>query len=323
MKAAIALIAALLALVAPVAARADDGELSPTELLAKYQPVTVLDGRERFRPTAVEPYIAGSVLEQQTEAGWAAVDTSPDPDRLPVHDDSFRLDVPGCTSAVGVASVACYAGAISGPSVAYGRYHVEHGTIVLQYWYFYPDDFWSLFYPPNDFIWQAHEGDWEAVTILLDESGTPQEAAYSRHCNGIRRAWDAVPKWPGTTHPIDYVAIGSHANELAPGVQVIDTSCYPKDVRDFFASNHITPLDFDLGGVVYGPSGLGIPETAVERVQENAPRWIRYQGAWGEGQFIHAPAPLGTVPFGDSPAGPQQHDVWQDPLGTIASWPAG
>jgi hypothetical protein len=145
MKAALALLAAAVALLAPAVARADGGELSPEELLARYQPVTVLDARERFRPIAVEPFVDGSVLEGAS----GVVDASPNPDRLPLHDDSLRLNVPGCTSAVGAASVACYAGAISGPSVVYGRYHVEHGTIVLQYWYFYTDDFWSLQYPPR------------------------------------------------------------------------------------------------------------------------------------------------------------------------------
>ena len=42
------------------------------------------------------------------------------------------------------------------------------GTTVLQYWFFYDDDFWSLTYPPGSFAWQAHEGDWEAVTVVLD-----------------------------------------------------------------------------------------------------------------------------------------------------------
>jgi len=318
-----ALLAAAVALGAPVAAHADEEGVSPTEMLAKYEPVTVLDAREQFRPSAVDPFITGSVLERQTSGGWEAIDTSPSPDRLPVDDDSVRLNVAGCTSATGVASVACYAGMSSGPSVVYGRDHMEHGTRVLQYWYFYPDDFWSLQYPPSNLIWQAHEGDWEVVTIVLDEAGTPQEVAYSRHCNGIRRAWDAVPKWPGTSHPIDYVAIGSHSNQLAPGIQPIDTSCYPAEVRSFFAANHITPFDFDFGGTTYGPAELGIAATGIEWVHENAPRWLRFDGAWGEGQFIHAPAPLGTLPFGTSPVGPQQHDVWQDPLGTIASWPVG
>src|SRR5919202_1129162 len=121
MKAAVALFAAAALLVAPAVARADG-----------------------FRRTAVEPFIRGSVLEQQTGSGWTVVDASPDPDRLPVHDAAFRLNVPGCTSTTGVSSVACYAAAISGENVVYGRYQVDHGTPVLQYWYFSPDDFWSL-----------------------------------------------------------------------------------------------------------------------------------------------------------------------------------
>ncbi len=203
--------------------------------------MTVLDRAKRFRPSAVEPFIAGSALEQQTADGWVTVDAPPEADRLPVHDDALRLNVPTCTNAVGVASLACYTSMDAGPNVVYGRYHIEHGTTLLQYWYFYPDDFWSLFYPPNDFIWQAHEGDW------------------SRHSR-------------------------------------------PRRER---------------------PAGLGMPETELSLVHENAPRWLRFQGTWGEGQFIHAPAPLGTIPFGPSPVGPQGHAVWLDPLGTIASWSAG
>jgi hypothetical protein len=76
------------------------------------------------------------VLEQQTADGWVTVDASPEADRLPVHDDAVRLNVPTCTNAVGVASLACYTSMDAGPNVVYGRYRVEYGTTVLQYWYF-------------------------------------------------------------------------------------------------------------------------------------------------------------------------------------------
>ena len=65
------------------AVEADDGELAPAELLAKYQPVTVLDARERFRPMAVEPFVDGNpgphvraAVDAATAAG-AAVDFGP------------------------------------------------------------------------------------------------------------------------------------------------------------------------------------------------------------------------------------------------------
>ena len=50
---------------------------------------------------------------------------------------------------------------------AYGRVLRTGGYTVLQYWYFYYDDVYSYTYPASDFIWQAHEGDWENVDVVL------------------------------------------------------------------------------------------------------------------------------------------------------------
>jgi hypothetical protein len=50
---------------------------------------------------------------------------------------------------------------------------------------------------------------------------------------------------------------------------------------------------------------------------------VSFPGFWGELQYFHAPAPIGTVPFGNSPQGPAFHDVWIHPLATLASWPEG
>jgi hypothetical protein len=59
--------------------------------------------------------------------------------------------------------------------------HVAHDgdDTVLQYWLFYYDDVYSYAYPPSNFIWQAHEGDWEVVNVVLDEGEQPVSAAYS------------------------------------------------------------------------------------------------------------------------------------------------
>jgi hypothetical protein len=58
-------------------------------------------------------------------------------------------------------------------------------------------------------------------------------------------------------------------------------------------------------------------------VHDNSPRWLRFPGTWGEVQYVHAPAPLGTVPFGTSPVGPAFQSKWDDPVGTIAGYRAG
>jgi hypothetical protein len=312
-----ALAGLLLSLAAATAGTARAEELSPDALLARYQPITVLDGFERFAPTSVDGFVAGSDLQLAGAAGYEQVE-APAPG-LPVHGDGWRLDRRGCTPAAGFAAVACYDAQDTGPSVVYGRHEVVAGTIVLQYWLFYEFNFWSLQYPPSGFAWQAHEGDWEVVTVVLDAEQQPVEAAYSQHCGGERRSWANVQR--SGTHPVVYVATGSHANLFAPGLRPISLACYPPQIRAILIQNHVTPLDFLVSpGRVLGPGS-----TTVERIHDNSPRWLRFPGTWGEAQFIASPPPLGpgTVPFGTSPVGPAFHGDWDDPLGTIASYPFG
>jgi hypothetical protein len=316
MKIRLTALAALAALVL-FAAPAQAGDLSPDELLARYQPITVLDRTDAFAPTTVEDFLADADLQQLVGGSFTTVDM-PQPG-LPVHGDDWRLDHRGCSPSAGLAAVACYAAAASGRSVVYGRHEVRGGTIVLQYWFFYNHNFWSLAYPPSGFAWQAHEGDWEVVTIVLDEKQNPVEAAYSQHCTGERRAWANVTKTG--THPIVYVATGSHANLFVPGLHPISLSCYPAPIRAILEQNGVTPLDFLITpGRVLGPG-----TTAIERIHDNAPRWLRFPGTWGEPQFVNIPPPIGpgVVPFGTSPVGPALQDDWLDPLGTIAGYPLG
>jgi hypothetical protein len=296
-------------------AAADDG-LSPDDLLALYQPVTVLDATEAFAPTSVEDFLDDADLLRATDSGFAPAESTPA--GLPVHGDGWRLDHRGCSPAAGLAAVACYRAAEHGPSTVYGRFDVRAGTIVLQYWLFYNDNFWSLQYPPSGFAWQAHEGDWEVVTVVLDEQQRPLQAAYSQHCTGEQRPWANVQKQAGT-HPVVYVATGSHANLFTPGLHPLPLDpCYPANLRPILQG---IGFDFFLApGRTLGPG-----TTAIERIHDNSPRWLRFPGTWGEAQFIRIPPPIGpgTVPFGTSPTGPQDHDVWVDPLGTIAAYPVG
>jgi len=315
MRLGLAALAIASALAAAVAGTANADDLSPNELLARYQPITVLDRTEAFAPTSVDDFLADADLQQLEGGTYETVDM-PAPG-LPAQGDGWRLDHRGCSPAGGLAAVACYAGAASGPSVVYGRFHVRAGMIVLQYWYFYADNFWSLQYPPSNFAWQAHEGDWEVVTVVLDQEQNPVGAAYSQHCAGERRSWTNVPKTG--THPMVYVATGSHANLFAPGLHPIPLGCYPAQIRAILQQNGVTPFDFLLQpGRVLGPE-----TTVIEQIHENAPRWLRFPGTWGEAQYINIPAPIGpgVIPFGTSPEGPQSHDVWIDPLGTIAGYP--
>ena len=201
-------------------------------MLSRYQPVTVVDTHESFVPTSVEAFIRDATLETQTAPNtWAVVDSSPSATGLPTSPTPacaaqalvpcYRLNQQACTPATGVTSVSCYVTNSLDPeprSLVYGRATRAGSTTILQYWYFYYDDFYSYNYPPDDFIWQAHEGDWEAVTILVPRGADhPRWIGYSQHCTGERRSWSDTPRWHGSTHPVVDVGIGSHANFFTVG----------------------------------------------------------------------------------------------------------
>jgi hypothetical protein len=209
----------------------------------------------------------------------------------------YRLNQRECTPATGFASVACYAADAAVPrprSVVYGRAIHAGRTTVLQYWYFYYDDFYSYDYPPDDFIWQAHEGDWEAVTVLIHRGAShPRWVGYSQHCTGERRSWSDTPHWRGSSHPVVDVGIGSHANFFSAGDHPIAVQCIPPQAVAFLQSQGLAlPADRSHPATAYGPAGSGgVTPTAVVRVRASRPAWMRFFGTWGEYQYFHGPDP--------------------------------
>ena len=205
-------------------------------------------------------------------------------------------------------------------SVVHRRRVAQDGDhTVLQYWLFYYDDVYSYAYPPSNFIWQAHEGDWEVVNVVLDENEHPISSAYSQHCLGQTRGWANTPK-VGDTHPVVYVALGSHANYFTVGTHPINPVCVPPAALAILNGMGLPPpADHVLEGPVIGPAGVDGPATPVHMIGDDTP-WVSFDGYWGELQYFHAPAPINTVPFGTSPIGPAQHQVWIHPLATIGTW---
>jgi hypothetical protein len=315
--------AALLFLFAPGGA----GATSDHGLLQTYQPVTISDPLERFAPTPVQTFVDDANLEQLQSGNWVVVSTDPDLDQLPGPGTGvWRLNQADCSPSMPIGGLACYTGgdAEQHPhSTVYGRVARLAEAIVLQYWYFYYDDVYSYQYPPTDLLWQAHEGDWEVVNVVLSSDELPQYVGYSQHCKGERRSW-ALTTTLLDTHPIVHVAIGSHANEFAAGTHAINTDCIPQAVIDFLIGHGFPlPVDYAFNGAVRGPAEAGGTETRIKFLDDESPEWIPFPGFWGEGEFFHAPPPFGTFPAGPSPRGPAQHGVWTDPLGTLATWPPG
>ena len=175
---------------------------------------------EQFRPASIQSFVADSDLEQFGGGTWSLVDSDPEPGELPAPGTgTWRLNQDSCVPFLAIGGLACYAAAGAegdGASVVYGRVARPQGAIVLQYWYFYYDNTYSYAYPASNFIWQAHEGDWEVVNVVLSEDEEPQFVGYSQHCRGQRRDWATTPQVG--THPVVHVAAGSHANYFSAGV---------------------------------------------------------------------------------------------------------
>jgi hypothetical protein len=300
------------------------------QLLRTYQPVMVFDKTEQFRPASVQSFIADSVLERLDGGSWTVVDPDPEPGDLPgPGTGTWRLNQESCNPASALGGLSCYADAAasgSGASTVYARVVRLENAIVLQYWFFYYDDVYTYFYPLHPFVnmlWQAHEGDWEVVNVVLSADEQPLEVGYSQHCLGQRRGWETTPR-VDDTHPVVYVATGSHANYLSPGVYPFDRRCVPPPVIGLLEQNRLPlPNDFAGGdGAVAGPKAAGGELTTIKHVDEETPTWLSFPGSWGEAQYFHSPQ-TGAVALGTSPVGPAYHEVWVDPLGTLAAWPAG
>jgi hypothetical protein len=285
------------------AARPADGVL-----LARHAPLLVLQPQERFAPSPVDAFLAGSdVLARAADGTWV-----PQPGALPTSGaaGSYRLDVRGCSPADAVSAVDCYAALVGRPT-AYAAVHRRAGRTVLQYWFFYPYNLWSPLVPPSAQFWQAHEGDWEEVSVLLDARLRPVSVAASRHCAGVRRDWSRVTR--RGTRPVIYVSLGSHANGFRAGTTPVDPKCWPKEAVAVYRAYGIPMLDHAAAGRTVDP--------ALVRVTAVAPAWMRFPGTWGEDQY--AGFPNAVFRFGTGPAGPTFQDDWRNPLHGLLRWPRG
>jgi hypothetical protein len=121
-----------------------------------------------------------------------------------------------------------------------------------------------------------HEGDWERITVYLDESdpegAPPYAVVFYRHSTNTTRKWSGVEK--DGSHPVVYSAIGSHASLPSPGFGFIDV------------------------GDPDGPRWRSWEDLAPVEDQP----WYGFGGAWGR---------LGRVRESTGPLGPAVH--WKLP----------
>jgi hypothetical protein len=160
------------------------------------------------------------------------------------------------------------------------------------------------------------------VNVVLSADEEPLSVGYSQHCLGETRSWAATTRLE-ETHPVVYVALGSHANYFAPGLHTFQRACVPLPVQALLAQLR---LPFPADVVVDGGANAGPPTgdgrvTPIHQIGDDGPNWVSFPGFWGEEQYFGAPPPIGIVPLGNSPVGPALHDVWTHPLATLGTWP--
>jgi hypothetical protein len=190
----------------------------------------------------------------------------------------------------------------------------ERPRYLVHYWLFYAFDDW---HSAHDRLWQTHEGDWESITVGIGVDGAPQFAAYSEHCSGTIRPWKAVTI-RGGTHPVAYVALGSHANWFSSATAKTGFGeCIKGGITGAAATKAARLVRLAQESIVdrmgtahaTGPAGMpGVTALQVVELKPAATAWARFPGRWGEGQILwlgSRPRSLTTVTQGYGPGTPR------------------
>jgi hypothetical protein len=283
-------------------------------LLQRYEPVLYFHAQEDWAPEAADSFLASARVERHEAGGkWA-----PLPPPLPTGtagctvSPCYRLNLP-CPLRGGDA---CYELTRSDDSD--WRATPPQGFTVaprylVRYWLFYEFDDWHT---ASGRLWQAHEGDWENITVALSSTLEPLFAAYSEHCSGSIRAWAGVSK-RADTHPVAYAALGSHANYFTPTTTSTKFSECLRKYLDRPALARASALVkvaqarlVDRMGSAHPSGPDDVPGVARLRLVELGtalPDWARFPGRWSEGQLLWLgakPRSLTSISEGAGPATP-------------------
>jgi hypothetical protein len=237
------------------------------KLAAQYAPLLRLASGEPYRPLRLEDYLTRTSLHAGSPPGGAIQQAHPTLFSLPVTAPATYLDVAGAEPSLRAARYASIEreleSARARPTVYFHlAYQPVSQRVAIEYWFFY------LY---NDF-YDKHEADWEGVTVFLHGT-SPLGVSYSAHQGRRWSPWASQSTQNGT-HPIVYVAHGSHANYSKRGRYDIRV-CWTLHGRRHCA---ITPKA-DVA------SGTG-PTLAPSRYDLQQLGGPPYTGDWGSGNYI-------------------------------------
>ena len=334
--------------------------LTDAQVAARFSPRLILHADERYAPTSTDALLAlGATIVTRTGALVRPAPLSPA--LMPVG-ASCSGGLP-CAYAVRLgcglsASSPCPA-PTDAPRLIYARVVRRHPArgmppgwlahpdarmpypgleIVVQYWLYSLVDDWhstprSVAIPGAGTVRlpginQHHEGDWEAVTVGAS-ADRPLFVDWSAHCSGEWRPFAGATLAVGAggerTHPVSWVALGSHANLAAPAARARAggtatrasrrscTSAVQALIGPVAVAALGSRLDEALG--ILDRAGSGAPQ-AFPLTLVNRTTWpMTFPGIWGGRERIDV-GPAGRM-LGWSPPTPTLQPLWRDPLATI------
>ena len=271
-----------------------DGISDATELdlAVRYLPNLQFKAGEEFFPVEISYHLNNSVLKLRNGEIVTPVDSHPTIASISTKqsDNYFLANKFGDLSAI----AADYENRRStlGYTV-YCRVTKDSTSTVVQYWFFYAYNNAPL----ND-----HEGDWEMMELVLDTAQNPTWVAYSQHLKGQRALWGDVEK-VDSTHPVVYVARGSHANYFRPYQGRLGLE------NDEVGADGLNLKPSDVKPILLGEMGTAYHNSSQD--------WLTYGGRWGNWANL-ADSEVGFAgPFG--PGHTDNSDKWFNPV----SWGQG
>jgi hypothetical protein len=340
------------ALIPAGAAGEPAGTLPRRPTLQRYQPILLFAKGEHWFPTNVAVFVDRAELQQRGRrwpfpARWTKLKQQRP---LPTNaadrcKGPCSLNLP-CRLRDGID---CYVGQVAeirraAPRTIYTELLPVRSPIPLpaglkdrqpaylaRYWFFYYFDDWQWHSRGHKFT-QAHEGDWEGITIGLDADGDALWAAYNQHCSGTWLKWEDVHAAMGD-HALAYVGLGSHATYFRPDprptypIQCIrklsSTSFVHRIVRKFKGLVEEKARVVDATGTFnkLGPQEVARGTAKLVDLRGVKADWKTFDGIWGEDQYLYLgprPGPLNaglktsphTPKFGSADFAAFWHDRW-------------
>jgi hypothetical protein len=261
-------------------------------LARTYAPVLRLSAGEPYHPLRLEDYLSVTTLHSGAPPHGPLLQVLPTLFSLPTVSGRFYLDVSGAapySHASRYRQIEQQLRASRPRATVY--FHTVRqpasGRTAIEYWF-------SYLY--NDF-YDRHEADWEGVTVFLHGT-TPLGVSYSAHQGRRFSPWSSQTT-QGGTHPIVYVAYGSHANYPRRGRYRIRV-CWTVHGQHCA----VTPKsDVASGtGARLAPSGYDLQQLGGKA----------YSGDWGSGNYI-----LGIGRTTDHVTDPRRRTEYTNPFASL------